>query len=259
METTNQEFYNLLTTVLTKQTFPVILSNGLIEQFRPLNTSHLKNIIKTIVDSSLTQSQFNSAILEVIKETYAGNSSDLFDKLNVVDKILFIIETRIKSISSTVTIQDNGEEYTFNLEDVKTNLLAAVENNKELMLDHDLSVPDLTITVGIPTLQVEKQIDEELYKETNLDLNDPEQVRKLLGESFVVELAKVVKIITVNDKKLDLSTVSFKERQKTVESLPALLIQQVINYVENYKQAINECLVKDDHILTIDGSLFSLR
>ena len=81
METANQEFYNLLTTVLTKQTFPVILSNGLIEQFRPLNTSHLKNIIKTIVDSSLTQSQFNSAILEVIKETYAGNSSDLFDKL----------------------------------------------------------------------------------------------------------------------------------------------------------------------------------
>lgn len=255
----NQDFYDLLASVLTKQTFPLTLSNGTTDQFRPLTTAQLKNVIKTVVDSSLTQLQFSSAILQVMKESYAGTNVDFVESLNIVDKLLFIVETRIQSISSTITIQDEDGKRTIDLNAIKLALQKVIEEQKELMVDHELAIQDITLTVGIPTLKVERQIDEEIYKNTETDLEDPDQVRKLLGEAFIIELTKAVKIITIGNKTLDLSLLSFKERQKTIEALPALVIQQVINYVEKYKQAVNKCLEVDGYNLPIDGSLFSLQ
>jgi hypothetical protein len=76
---------------------------------------------------------------------------------------------------------------------------------------------------------------------------------------FINEIAKAVQSLTIEDKTLDLSTVTFKSRLKTIESLPASLIQKVIEYVESYKKVIDECLVVDGYTVPIDGSLFSLR
>lgn len=259
MDKENQDFYNLLASVIEKQTFPVTLSNGTLAQFKPLTTAQLKNIIKTVVDSSLTQIQFSSAMLNVMKECYVGSNSDVVESFNIVDKLLFIIETRIQSISSTITIEDGENVVTLKLEDIKQALTSIIENNKELLLDQEIKSEDISLIVGIPTLKVEQQVDEEIYKNADLNLDDAEHVRKLLGEAFIIELAKSVKLVTIGDQKMDLSAVSFKERQKIVETLPSSLIQKVITYVENYKQQVNNCLVVDGHTLTIDGSLFSIR
>ncbi len=259
MDKNNQEFYELLTSSLSKHTFSVLFTNQKTEQFRPLTTAQLKNLIKTVVDSSLTQLEFSSATLQTIKECYAGATPNIIDELNIIDKILFLIETRIHSISPTITVEESSETVEIKLEDVKKNLLETVANNKDLFLDKDISGDEISLTIGIPSLQTEHQVDQEIYKTAKFDSEDPEQVRKLLGEAFVIELAKSVKQIKIGDKNLDLSSLSFVERQKMVENLPALIIQQVIEYVEKYKSTINKCLVYNEHNLTIDGSLFSLR
>jgi hypothetical protein len=47
---------------------------------------------------------------------------------------------------------------------------------------------------------------------------------------------------------------------KTVESLPASSIQKVIEYIEQHKKAIEDCLIVSEGVsVPIDGSLFSLR
>ena len=233
MNKDNKEFCDLLTSLRSKHAFEIKFTNDKIEKFSPLTTAQLKNLIKTVVDTSLTQTEFNSATLAIMKECYQGTDVAALNTLTIADKLLFLIETRINSISSSITIEDGEDKVTLDLNKIKENLSKAVEANKTTFLDHSITSDEVTLTIGLPTLNTEHQVDE--------------------------ELAKVVKSITIGDKTLNTSDLTFSERQKTVESLPALLIQQVINYVENYKKVLNGCLVIDDHSLPIDGSLFSLQ
>lgn len=255
MESKNKEFLELLSSVLKNQTFDVTLTNGKVEKFRPLSTAQLKNLIKTIVDTSVTQIQFNSAVTSVMRECYAGSDLKAVDGFNVIDKVCFLIETRIQSVSPTITIGANK----ISLQEVKTKLLSAIEANKQILADHDIVSEGVTLTIGVPTIKTEHQVDEEIYKNLTLNVEDQEQVRKMLGEAFVIELTKTVKKITIGDKELDLASLFFKERQKVVEELPASVIQEVINYVESYKKVINTSITGNEWDLTLDGSLFSIQ
>ena len=82
-----------------------------------------------------------------------------------------------------------------------------------------------------------------------------------MGEAFINEIAKTINTITLDgDKVLNLSSGSFKSRLKTVESLPASLVQSVIEFVEKYKKVTEGCLVVDESFsVPVDGSLFSTR
>ena len=102
-------------------------------------------------------------------------------------------------------------------------------------------------------------MNEEIYKNSNPNVEDPEELRKVLGEAFINEIAKAVRTLTIDEKTLDLSTVTFKSRLKTIETLPASLIQKVIEYIEEYKKVVDDCLTVNGHTIVIDGSLFSLR
>lgn len=255
-----KEFYNLILSSLDNNVFEVEMTNQKKEKFRPLSTAQLKNLIKTIVDTSLTQIQFNAAALAVMKECYVQQTSQSdLENFNVVDKILFLLETRIKSISSTLTVDQGKTTFTIDLQKIKQNLISVINANPELFQDQQITSEGISVTLGLPLLKTEQQVNDEIYKKINFDADDQDQVRKLLGEAFVIELAKSIKSITINDKTLVLGNETFTERQKLIETLPALLIQQVINYVESYKKIINECLVQDKYSLAIDGSLFSLQ
>jgi len=93
-----------------------------------------------------------------------------------------------------------------------------------------------------------------------LNVESQNDFRKILGETFINEIAKTIRTITIQDKVLDLSTVTFKSRLKTIESLPASLINNVIEYIEKYRKTLDESLVVEENIsVPIDGTLFSLR
>lgn len=255
----NQEFLNMLSTVLGKQAFELKTFGETLIKFKPLSTAQYKNLIKTIVDSTLTQVEFNDAVLTVMKECAIETSASEIENLTILDKLLFLVDTRIHSISSSITLQNGEETVTLNLLELKEQLHKLIKENESLLKDHEIKTDDFLLTVGLPTLKAEQQINNEVYRTATLDANDPEQVRKLLGEAFVIELTKSIKSITIQDKSLNLSELSFKERQKIVESLPASAIQAVINYVESYKKIINKSVILNETTLPIDGSLFSLQ
>jgi hypothetical protein len=58
---------------------------------------------------------------------------------------------------------------------------------------------------------------------------------------------------------MDLSTGTFENRVKVIESVPASAIQKAIEYIEKQKRVIDECLTVNGYTIPIDGSLFSLR
>ena len=261
MSNDNKEFYDLLNSIVDEQTFPLQLSpkeDGTSETVscKALSTAQLKELIKTVVDSPLTQASFNSTATRIFKQSIL-NSSEL--SLNTIDRLLFIIGTRIQSLAPTTTISVDGEDIAVDFQQVKVKLDEKLKESFNLLQVSSATEGKLSITFGPALLAAEGQLNEEIYKNTNPNVEDPEELRKVLGEAFINEIAKAVRTLTIDEKTLDLSTVTFKSRLKTIESLPASLIQKVIEYIEEYKKVVDDCLTVDGHTIVIDGSLFSLR
>ena len=259
----NKEFNDLLVTLAVRDTFEVQLTDGNTYKFTQLSTDQLKELIKTVVDSPLTQSAFNTTLTKIMAESLAdkGLGTPLF---NVVDRLIFCLTTRIESLSPNLTVTPEGKpSYVVNLSDVKQKLLDAVQANPSIFLPQNTGTGNnqIQLTYSIPTVDVEAQLNNELYKNTDINVNTPEELRKVLGEAFINEIAKTINTITLDgDKVLNLSSGSFKSRLKTVESLPASLVQSVIEFVEKYKKVTEGCLVVDESFsVPVDGSLFSTR
>jgi hypothetical protein len=260
MSTENKEFYDLLNSIVNEKTFNLDLSPKETQPVgtalcKPLSTIQLKRLIETIVDSPVTQSLFNSTVNKIFKECLVQPVSNL----NVFDRLLFILETRIQSLSPTMTAQEDGVALEVNFRAISNKLKQLSRQNPELFLDSSATEGQLSITFGIPLLDTDTQLSEEIYKNVNPDIENTDELRKILGESFVNEIAKYIKTVSVGEKALTLSTLTFKNRLKMVETLPASIIQKVIDYIEKYKKATEECLTVEGTVITIDGSLFSLR
>ena len=261
MSTENKEFYDLLNSIVEEQTFSLDLSPNEAGETKTvsckqLSTSQLKELIKTVVDNPLTQWAFNSTTTNIFKNSLIEQPSS---SLNIIDRLLFILATRIHSISSIIKLTSDEEELIVNLEDVKSNINNQIKENCILFQPATATEGKLTIKFGVALLDAEAQLNEEIYKNVNPSVNDPEELRKVIGEAFINEIAKSIYSLTIQDKTLDFSTMSFASRLQAIESLPASLIQKVIDYIENYKKIIEECLSINGHDIAIDGSLFSLR
>lgn len=256
MNQENKEFYDLLNELIKEQTFDLELVNGNVVKCKQLTTAQLKEFIKSVVDSPLTQTNFNSAATTIFNESVSLLSGYV---PTTVDRLLFLIETRIKSICPTMTVNFEGKEKTIDFVKVKQTLSAAIKENKDLFQEQEVAEEGITLKFGVPTLTTESQLNEEIYKDLEVDVNNPDEVRKMLGEAFVNEIAKTFKEIKIQEKTLVLSTVSFKTRLQTIESLPAALIQKVVNYIEKYKQIVDNSLIFEEYVIPIDGSLFSIR
>jgi hypothetical protein len=258
-ELSNKEFNDLLSSLVTKETFSLKLTDGNVYEFYQLSTNQLKELVKAVVDSPLTQSVFNNTLSRIMKESFVNRETSLTN-FNVVDRLLFCLTTRIESLSPTYNVNQENRTLSINLAEIKEKLSAAIETNKVLFSNQQTTSGEVTLAYGLPLVPTETQLNDELYKNADINVDTPNELRKLLGEAFINEIAKTIKTITIQEKTLDLSTLTFKARLKTIESLPASVVQQAIGYVEKYKGVIDSCLrVSDDYSVSIDGSLFSLR
>ena len=256
----NKEFYDLLNSIVDEQTFSLDLcSDGKSVSCKQLSTAQLKELIKTVVDSPLTQAAFNSVATKIFQNSLAESLSF---PLNVIDRLLFLLETRTQSISRYITmINDDEDQIVIDIDLVKQNLHQNIKENIECFLPQTISNEKMSVIVDVPELTTETQLNDEIYKNLDLDVDSPEQLRSFIGDAFVYEIAKHLKHIEIKDanQSLDLSSVSFDERVKIVQTLPASLIQDVVAYIEKQKHILENCLVVDGFYLGIDSTFFTLR
>lgn len=259
MSNNNKEFYDLLNSITNTETFNLTLTDNKEYTFKQLSTSQLRDLIKTVVDSPLTQAVFNSTVSNIMKDSLVTEGIDS-SSFTVVDRLLFILETRIQSISPFVTVSKNGTTAKVDLNQVKKNLTELIVSETTTFSTQTIKGNSIEISYGVPTISTELQLNEEYYKNYNLDIENQEELRKILGDTFINEITKTIQTVNVQDKLLVLSTVSFEDRRKTVESLPASLINSVIEYIEKYRKILDQTLVTESGInVPIDGTLFSLR
>lgn len=261
MSLENKELLNFLKDLSTQNTFSVNLYPRSVDNIPsiecvPLTTSQLKKLIETVVDSPITQSVFNSTVTDIFKSC---TKSSLPNDVNIIDRLLFLIETRINSLSPTANFKEEEKEIAVDFNEIKANLQKKLLENLSDLTSTSFSDNQIIINYGLPLLEAETRLNEEVYKKIKLKVDDMEEFRKTLGEAFIHEIAKTITSVEVNNQTLHFNTLTFSDRVKVVESLPSSAVQHVIGFIETYKKIIEEALTINGYTLSIDGSLFSIR
>lgn len=211
--------------------------------FKQLNTEQLKRLLKTIIDSPIHNSEFITTFNNIIKDNILDETVNV-DDLNIFDKTLILIKTRIESISSEYTFILNNEEaeaikeFKINIAEIYNTFIQTTPTFSNEVIKNE----NCEITACLPTLLTENKLEKELYKNVKLEITTPEELRNTLGDTFINELTKYISNIKINDVVIDLNNYNFKTRIKIVEQLPTICINGVLKYIEKYKELIKSLI-----------------
>jgi hypothetical protein len=216
-------------------------------RFKQLTTEQLKRILKTVVDSPVYNSEFIKTFNSIIKENCLDKDINI-NNLTSYDKILILFKVKIESISSDFN-------FVFTEEEIQNNNLAErnktvnIETHFQEFLKKNVNFEPLTIeynnsyvVCNLPTIYTENKLELELHKNIKIEVTTPEELRAIVGETFINEVTKFITAINVNETDIDLMKLSFKNRISVVENLPTQIINKVVKYIEKYREALKPLL-----------------
>lgn len=259
--TNKQEFFSLLDAALQRQHILVSNSDTQIYKFKALTTNQLKQIVQTLIDTSLTNLSFNSTIIDIMKQNYIAEESltKTINDFNIVDKILFILANRIQTVSDKVYILDDANEpIEIDLTDTINKFIENISNST-LLQETTFTEEGISVIIGLPLASIDLEINQILYKNFDIKNENSETLEALVGKAFVAEIVKWIKQTTIQDTTLIFSELSFDDKFNLLEKLPASLTEKILNFVEDSKQTIQNCLSYSNKVLPLDGSLFTIR
>jgi hypothetical protein len=95
-------------------------------------------------------------------------------------------------------------------------------------------------------------------KYRSAEFENDSKTQKLISEIYILELAKYITSVEINDKEpiiLTLKDQTIAQKIRTVESLTATLVQKVMNFVTNVKNLENNLTTYKFEDQTIDINL----
>jgi hypothetical protein len=237
-------------------------------KFKQLTTEQLKLILKTTVGTPLYNTEFILTFNDIIKENCLDQTIDI-DNLTVYDKLHILFKTKIESISPDYTIEFSEEEV--DAYNIDTNpVVLSVSKQYEAFVEKKINFTEKTftyndciITCNIPTLATESKLESELHTNIDIDTLSNEELQNAIGETFVNEVTKFITSISIKGVGINLLNESFKNRVEVVEKLPTIIINNVLKYIEDYKNTIKQLVIFDindslQRELALDASLFNV-
>jgi hypothetical protein len=216
-------------------------------KFKQLTTEQLKRLLKTVIDSPVYNTEFIKTFNSIIKENCLEKDI-ITENFTIFDKLLLIFKIKIESISPDFN-------FTFTDEEIKTydlaekNKIVNIEKHFQEFLDKNIQFEPLVIeynnslvVCNLPTLFTENKLEQELHKNVKIEVSTPEELRTIVGETFINEVTKFITEIKINDSNVDLLKLTFKNRISVVENLPTQIINKVIKYIESYRDTIKPLL-----------------
>ena len=212
---------------------------------------NFKKLVQATVDNPITQHNFYSVINSVMAENLLDVN---VDNLTVVDRLLFIIKSRIEDISPELKLDDGT---VINLNQVYNDVLSNISKNQATFEPFTLERNGLVIHLQLSNIKTENLINEEVYSKENYLYSSNDEVKDSLSKTFLNEIVKHITAIKIGDREVILSEFSFLDRLQLIETLPTNLLQECIDYIHSYKTILNESLVVEDNAIEIDAAFFS--
>lgn len=215
-------------------------------KFTEITALQQKDILSGSMDSSIYSKKFNTALYEIIK----NNTSEDITEFTILDKILICLQLREK-VSNIIKVQKKNDKIDVDITPIIAEFKKNYNHPKETVLTHN----NIIITVYPSYILEEKEYDDTILKDNKKaeDIKNTDDIQDVISNAFIGELAKSIKKLKINDQTIDLLPLTFKQRIKLVEKMPASLIQEILNIVSEWKKDIDVFLTvqKEDESFTI--------
>jgi hypothetical protein len=202
-----------------------------------------KDIISTITEGITGPLKFQKNLNDIIVE----NTKD--KELKVVDKLLIILQLRKDSVGTVVKLKNNKYDV----------LNGIIEKAKKLSPKLSKSIKGaISIDLEVPTLISESQVINSCIDSVKKD--SEKEVGKSLSDIYTFEIVKYIKTVSIKDDVLNFQDLSVRDRVKIVNNLPLSVNKQIVDFIQDIKQAELDALSFDtesgESTLEIDVSFF---
>jgi len=215
--------------------------------FKQLTTEQLKQILQTAINNTIYNTDFILTINNIIKQNCLDADIDT-NTFTIFDKLFFIFKTKIECISpeySFVFTDDEINEYSLENDIYNANIVDHFDAFRSIKppLEKEFVNNGIKIKCALPTLNIESKLEEELHNNSvSVNALTEQEMQNIIGETFINELAKFIVNVSINDTLYDLSTLSFKDKTSIIEKIPVSVINDIIKYIESYKNIIDKLL-----------------
>lgn len=233
---------------------------------KPMNASHLKNIIKTSISGVFSNIKFNQTMFTVLKDVL--DPSIPTTVINTFDKILILLQLRNKNVKNTIDVElsdgENTKTETFSLEKI----INKGKKDKFDFSEQILTDGSYIVTLDFPSIEQEFLFDRyfEQNKLKNIKEDDKNSLKELFGPLFIHEISQYVKSIKISDSEINMRNLSVEDRTNIMENLSSNIIAKIIEKIDDvFGKQINKLLSIEKEIdgtkykgaVQINSTLFS--
>jgi len=203
-------------------------------EFKHLTLNQQKSLIKSSVRENLLKLDFSRNIYDIIKENIADKEVDV-DKLNIIDMISIGLSYRAIDISEEYGFYIGEDFHPVDLRDICEHVRKV---NYDKALKPETIVSDgFHVTVQVPTIQTDKQMNDYLFEKYKDLPDDPESVKDILADVYICEAAKyitTVDMVTGDDDpdnpptQVNFSDFSAEQRLKAMDQIPLTILNKLV-------------------------------
>jgi len=215
-------------------------------RFREITTAQQKRLIKSVIDSSVYNSEFILTLRDILDENCIDKDVNI-NSLTIYDKLLISIYMRMVNIGDDLGMTfkcpdcEKTHEFVFKLSSLFTEL-------NKIKHDFECVIRDTNgawkVTCRVPTIGDEYALEKEMRRDKEVKTSDTKQMRDFAGDVFITEISKYVAEVeyTKEDGEvliIDMSTLTFKDRIKIIERLSAKLLDKIMEFTSSIKKAFD--------------------
>jgi hypothetical protein len=203
--------------------------------FREINTNEQMALAKANLSFNNSKENyfpFNNFVLTTVKNILE-NKND-FDKINIVDYMLFLTKLRIVSIGNIITLTTESKNKEFKSTKTTIDLNVFLKNlyscATEALVDSILLENNIEVKLGWPTVRSIKLFQDLLTLEKNQ--------YQIFNETY----HEFIEYIKINDKKISFNDFSLKQKIDLMDELSISMIKKI-------KDKVLDCI---KYVLTYD-------
>lgn len=211
-------------------------------KFRQLSVKQQKDLIKTGLDGVASGLTINNVLSQICKE----NSTEVID-YNVVDRVAIAVALRISAF---------GTKYKNNNIDIDLgSLMCKTIDLPALLYTTKQYGDELRITASLPSIARDIEINDHLVKiiKGSQDI----EVGDAIGTIYMYEMVKFIDSITLGSDVVMLDTLKPQDRAQLIESLPAHILRDVVEFMQQFREIELSYLTIDGETVGIDGGFFA--
>lgn len=218
----------------------VVPSLGTTIKLRELTAEQQRSLIDSAL-ASVTENKDNTLqVLFSILQQNIVDSKDVLNNLNYFDRCYLTLILKKQTTEYLNVEYEDGISEKVTLQELLDNFNKFKIPSKETIFI-DRNNIKIELEVSAPTIKSEIEFSN-INQKASAPESETEMLRKLVGNTYILETCKFVNSIKIDDLSLKYENLTANQKVKIIEKLPAAVVQRVLEVVLAWKSSLNDVL-----------------